>query len=103
MMRRRRPPIAATAVFRYLAMNVSGRDGIRQWWGSAQAEAAGDDAAQDLRGAALNGELGSDQGRVRELFLQAGEIGHFGLKEGGKRAHARGELLFPDGTEVRAA
>src|SRR5712691_5536922 len=67
---------------------------------SAQAEAAGNDAAQDLRGAALNGELGSDHGGERNLLLQRRAIGRLGLEEGGELAHARGQFLLPHGAQI---
>src|SRR4051812_35084576 len=72
-----------------LAISGNGRLRTNAPTRSAQTEAARDDAAQDLRGAALDGELGRDQGGVDELLLQAGAVGHLGLQEGGKLAHPR--------------
>ena len=62
---------------------------------SAQAEAARDDAAQHLRGAALDGELGRDHGGEGELLLECGAIGRFGLEESGQLAHARRAASAP--------
>src|SRR5258705_2915036 len=44
--------------------------GCRSGIGSAQAEAAGDDAAQDFAGAALYRQLGRDQGGVAQGFFE---------------------------------
>src|SRR5215204_5618635 len=63
---------------------VSGKPG----WRSAQAETAGDDAAQDFGGAALDGELGSDRDGEGELFLQARAVGCLGFEKGRELAHA---------------
>src|SRR5262245_14294788 len=62
---------------------------------SAQAKAAGDDAAQDLRGAALNGKLGRDHGGEGELLLQAGGVGRLRQQKGGELAHPPRQPLLP--------
>src|SRR5262249_56422317 len=65
-----------------------------------EAEPARDDAAQHLGGAALQRELGGDRGGKRELLLQRHSVRRLGFDECRKLAHARRQLLFPDGAEV---
>src|SRR5215471_11754196 len=67
---------------------------------STQPEAARDDPAQHLGGAALQRELGGDRGREGELLFERHAIGRLGLDEGGKLAYAVRQFLFPDRAEV---
>src|ERR1043166_6005509 len=60
-----------------------------------QSKPARDDAAQDFRGAALDGELGRDGGGEAELVFERRAVGLAFLDEGRKLAHAVGELLLP--------
>src|SRR4051812_47639746 len=107
-MRPRRPwvsdeaPITATERG-HSSFPISGTDwSLRNGAGarSTQAEAAGNDAAQDLRGAALDGELGSDRGGKGKLVLQARAVGHLGLEEHGQLAHPARQLAFPHCPQV---
>src|SRR6478609_6617856 len=67
---------------------------------SAQAEPARDDAAQDLGGAALDGELGGNHGGEGKLLPERGAVHGLRFEEGSKVAHAAGKFLLPDRAEV---
>src|SRR6185295_7591526 len=67
---------------------------------SSQAQTAGDDAAQDLGGPALDGQLGSGEGGVVEQRIERRAIGRRGVDERGEVAGAWRQGLLPGGPEV---
>src|SRR3954471_23515591 len=67
---------------------------------SAQAEAARDDAAQDLGGAALDRELGRDERRELQALVEARALRALGAGESGELPHPRGEPLLPQRPQV---
>src|SRR5689334_6109704 len=56
---------------------------------SPQPQSAGDDAAQDFGGAALNGQLRRDHGGEGELLVERGAIADLRLEKCGELAHPR--------------
>src|SRR5579862_9185576 len=68
----------------------------------AQAQAARDDAAKDFAGATLDRQLGGDQRRHAQRFLEAVVVA-VGRRIAGRRrqeAHLVGQRLFPVGAEI---
>src|SRR3982074_1523060 len=62
----------------------------------AQSKPARDDAAQHLRGAALNGELGRGLDREGQLIFQRFVVRRVGIDEGCEIANPVRQLLLPD-------
>src|SRR5947209_15372496 len=104
MMRPRRPlvsdeaPITATESG-HRSFPISGT-GFSRTRGSAQAEAARNDAAQDLGRAALDRQLGCDRRRERELLVERRAVRRLRLEKCRQLARAGGKLLLPRGSEV---
>src|ERR1700688_1880021 len=67
---------------------------------STQAEAARDNAAQDLGRTALDRELGRDRQCEGNLLVQRHAVARVRLKKRAEIAHALGQLLLPDGAEI---
>src|SRR6266851_7888232 len=76
--------------------------GFRSGIGSAQAEATGDDAAQDFAGAALDRQFGGDQGGVAQRLLEPVVVAVGRRVAGWRReqAHLVGQGLLEIGAQI---